>query len=131
MRTIVYLAFALASIAAPFAGADDRCGAPCNCEIRCPRCRCCVPEVEVVKLKKECFEVECVPICIPRITFPWERIKRCKSSCGELCCQPPKCAHVRNVRVLVVKEYECHECAYSWTPVCCDHPGCGHTAGGP
>jgi hypothetical protein len=88
-----------------------------KCELRCPRCQCCVPSVDVEKIKETCWEVEYEPICIPHVTFPWER-KYCRAPCGELVCPPAKCARTRNVHVLKLVEYECKQCKYSWKPVC-------------
>jgi hypothetical protein len=78
--------------------------------IVCPQCHHhCQLEVETVKEKKSCFDVECEAICIPHVKLPWED-----------CCEPPKCARTRLVHVLVEKDYECERCHYKWTPVCCE-----------
>ena len=95
-------------------------GPTCGCQIHCPRCHCCLPEVEIEKVKKRCWEVECVAVCIPRVTFPWEYKKCGPGPCGEPCCPPAKPAKTRNVHILKAVEYECRECRYKWTPVCCE-----------
>jgi hypothetical protein len=91
--------------------------------IHCPRCHCCVPSVDVEKIKEHCWEIECEPICIPHVTFPWER-KHCSAPCGEISCPPAKGAKVRNVRVLKLVEYECKVCKYTWKPACLPPAGC-------
>jgi hypothetical protein len=79
---------------------------------RCPRVQCpscekyCKVESEIVKEKKYGWDVECKPICIPKVTFPWQK-----------CCEP-KCAKMKYVRVLKKEEYECEHCQYKFTPVC-------------
>ena len=92
----------------------------CGCQLHCPRCECCLPEVEIEKFKKHCWEVECVPVCIPQVTFPWEHAKHGHHGCGPLYCPPAKPAKTRNVHVLKEVEYECQRCRYKWKPVCCD-----------
>ena len=94
-----------------------------HCEIRCPRCKCCVSEVEIVMVKKPCWEVECEPVCIPSVSFPWE-LPDCKKGCNWFCCPPAKCGKVRMVHVLKPQEYECQECHYKFTPVCCECDRC-------
>ena len=77
----------------------------CGCHVQCPSCHhYCKLSVDKEKVKNYCWEVECKPVCVPRVHFPWE--------CG---C-PPKCAKVIHVNVLKKKEYECEECKYTWTP---------------
>jgi hypothetical protein len=88
-----------------------------DCQISCPRCHCCVPKVEIEKMKQHCWEVKCEPICIPQVKFPWER-KPCAAPCGEIYCPPAKCAKTRHVHVLQLVEYECEVCKYTWTPLC-------------
>ncbi len=78
-------------------------------EVTCPCCHhVCKLSSEIVKEKNYCWNVECKPICIPRVRFPWE--KNCK----------PKCAKIKYVNVLEKREYECENCTYKWTPVCAD-----------
>lgn len=86
--------------------ADSGCasqGACCNEPTCCPNCHAtCVFEAKMVKVDKSCYEVECKPICVPRVRFPWQK-----------CCEPV-CADIKYVKVLKVKKYECEECEYSW-----------------
>ncbi len=93
------------------AGADG-----CGCHVQCPSCHhYCKLSVDKEKVENYCWEVECKPVCVPRVHFPWE--------CG---C-PPKCAKVIHVNVLKKKTYECEKCSYSWSPEpaeCCAG-GCG------
>lgn len=93
----------------------------CNCQIVCPCCKkYCIPERVKEEITKDCWEVECKPVCIPHFRWPWES-----------CCGPPKCAKVRMVHVLKKVEWECEVCKYKWNPVCneccnkCAH-GCKH-----
>ena len=79
----------------------------CGCEVQCPCCdHVCTLTCESSKEGKHCWEVECKPICVPCIRFPWDK-----------CCKP-KCAKIKYVKVLVKREYECEQCKYKWTPVC-------------
>jgi len=73
----------------------------------CPRCHCKI-SIEQVKEKKTSFDVTCKPICIPRITLPWQK-----------CCAP-KCARIKYVHVVKKVTYECKKCKYKFEPVCCD-----------
>ncbi len=59
----------------------------CN-QVRCPDCENCFPE-EYCKLKIEmgerefsCYEVDYKTICIPKVTFPWQK-RKC-GGCGNL-----------------------------------------------
>lgn len=80
-------------------------------EVCCPQCHyVCKFSVEKEKVKKYCWQTECKPICIPKVTFPWQN-----------CCAP-KCARVKHVSVLKKHEYECEKCKYKFTPECL---GCG------
>lgn len=88
-------------------GGCSGCKAHAGEPIQCPNCASfCKVEVETVKEKKTCWEVECKPICIPKVTLPWQK-----------CCTP-KCAKMKYVRVLKKEEYECEHCQYKFTPVC-------------
>lgn len=111
---------------------DDSCNSCCD-KIICPKpCGYCVPEYKCVDIKKTCFKVECKTICIPAITFPWERrINGCCSDCcdkagadGRNTCGPTKCGKVISVRSIkkssmVVgkqlvcnwKHIKCHACS--------------------
>ena len=78
-------------------------------QVRCPRCHTsCQLEIEKGKEKKSCWEIECKAICIPKVTFPWQK-----------CCQP-KCAKVKYVNVLKKKTWECEVCKTKWNAVCSD-----------
>lgn len=104
--------------------------------VRCPRCNwACELQAETVAETEHCWQIESVPICVPRVTFPWE--KRCHH-CGTRGCTAQTCglaaaqrkgAKVKCVRRLVKKEYECQRCEYEWSPKrlpCCGPPGsCG------
>ena len=104
-------------------GCKSHCGEP----IQCPNCaNFCKVEVETIKEKKTCWDVECKLICITKVTLSWQK-----------CCAP-KCAKMKFVRVLKQEEYECEHCQYKFTPVCdedCQVPfthgshGCGHGCG--
>jgi hypothetical protein len=79
-----------------------------------------VCDFSVVKDKetKHCYSTECKPICIPRVTFPWQ--KGCGHAKGKACgdeCSFNGCARVKVVRVLMKEEYECSRCKCVWTPV--------------
>jgi hypothetical protein len=82
----------------------------------CPQCQL---EVDKSKIKEYCYDVQCKTICIPRITFPWQ--KGCENGCDApcSCCPiPPNGAKIKTVRVLKKFEYECEKCKYKWTPEC-------------
>ena len=87
-----------------------------GCHLHCPRCNhVCKLHVEQEKETRTCFNVECEPICIPPVTFPWEK-----------CC-PIKPARVKYISVLKAEEYECDVCRYNWTPE--EVPACGCPCG--
>ena len=97
------LGFALAVIAGRLALAGE-----CGCSVQCPQCdHVCKLTCEETKEMKHCWKVECKPICIPRVKFPWEK-----------CCSPPKCAKLKYVRVLKKVECECKSCGYKWEAHC-------------
>lgn len=89
--------------------------------IKCPSC-CddCVLSAEKSTETKHCWEVETKTICIPRITFPWQRCggcgnKRCEGKDG--CSTPPPLngAKSKCVKILVKHEYECTTCKYKFS----------------
>jgi hypothetical protein len=80
----------------------------------CAECPNCKLKVEKAKVKKYCWEVECKPICVPKVRLPWQS-----------CCEP-LCAEGRNIHVLKKVEYECEECKYTWTPE--ENGGCANGA---
>lgn len=89
------------------------------CPPRCPNCKAyCKFEWENAKESKSCWCIERKAICIPKITFPWQK------------CTEPKCARVRWVNILKEMEYECPRCKCKWTVevVPCDHCGTGESA---
>jgi len=124
------------SVAQAGDGCDGKTG--CGCHVQCPRCS--APcEMAVTKDKEEhsCWEVECKTICIPRITFPWQKCHSCKGAgacdgkcdsghclqkgkhglCPDVVCDlPAKCGRTKNVRVLTKHTYECTVCKYKWEP---------------
>jgi len=87
-------------------------------ESRCPTCdKICHAEIVPTKEKKTTWDVECEDICIPAITFPWQK-----------CCQP-RCGKVITVNRLKKIEYECESCGCKWSieSLPCE---CGHGHGG-
>ena len=93
MRTMPYqIAAALLIAAFPLwhYGSDQPAqAATCDsksCDSCCPRCQL---KIDKKKVKKHCYDVQCETICIPRITFPWQR--GCKNGCDLPCdcCPPP------------------------------------------
>ena len=55
----------------------------------CPHCsEPCFPSVSKSKTTKHCFAVDCKPICIPAITFPWQK---CNGKCDGASCQDKGC----------------------------------------
>lgn len=83
-------------------------------KVRCPDCNyVCQLTKEQVTETKHCYDVECKPVCVPPITFPWER----GSGKGKGLATPKRCGKVKVVRVLVKEEYECTKCKCKWTAV--------------
>jgi hypothetical protein len=106
--------------------------AQCDSDAGCPTCSACCPkcklEVSTENVKKHFYEVVCKDICIPKVTFPWQkpRCDKCDGGCDPGCCDCPipcKGAHIRNVKVLKKFEYVCERCKYKWTPECCNCNG--------
>jgi hypothetical protein len=132
------------------ARAGDGCGdSKCGVGVHCPRCHgTCELSVSKEEVKKSCWDVECKTICIPRITFPWQKCGDCGSCCGGKCglgksggkgadpdcnldcvksggaqaCGAARCARAKTVRTLKKVEYTCGHCKYKWTPS--DDKGC-------
>ncbi len=71
---------------------------------KCPKCQhdYCVLSCKSESVSRNCFDVDQEIVCIPKITWPWQK-----------CCNP--CAKTRTVNVLRVKKYECLECKYKWS----------------
>ena len=108
--------FALASIASWPALAE--CDSDSGCSACCPRCKL---EVGTENVKRNFYEVVCKDICIPKVTFPWQKpcSDSCKGGCASGCCECPvpcKGARIRTVKVLKKYQYECERCKYKWTP---------------
>ena len=110
--------------------------AGCCDNARCEPCSyTCCPEVKTVKVKKYCWEVECKPVCIPKVNCPlfsFFRKDNC-DPCTELdaCGRPLSslCAEVRTVKKLKKVDYECEKCVVEWK-VQCTTPGCGKCCDG-
>jgi len=121
--TLIACLFPLVSITGVPARAQ--CDSDSGCSACCPKCKL---EVSTEEFKKHFYEVECKPICIPKVTFPWQkpRCDKCDGGCDPGCCDCPipcKGAHIRNVKVLKKFEYVCERCKYKWTPECCNCNG--------
>jgi hypothetical protein len=93
-------------------------GEPFPCCEQCGRPRLtCTVEEKAEKVKKSCWEVKCKEICIPAVTFPWQK--------KHGCCRPARCGKVRIIHVLEKKEYEVEQCRCKWNlePTCeCPRP---------
>lgn len=88
-----------------FDGCDcDSCSSGKRIVKRCPKCHndFCTLKCKNVVVDKKCFDVDQKIVCIPRITWPWQK-----------CCNP--CARTRTVNVLGIKKYQCCECKYIWS----------------
>ena len=113
IRSVIYLltvSLLLAITTRTWAGHGCGQSDDCCCQVECPQCHhVCKVSVDKVKEEDYCWEVDCKPICIPRVHFPWE------------CACPPKCAKIKYVNVLTKKTQECEVCKYTWTPTetCC------------
>ncbi|MBW3539513.1 MAG: hypothetical protein KY476_04520 [Planctomycetes bacterium] len=140
-RTCLAIALCLATGPAIAAAADHACSATSACGdcAGCPPCaaKICRPEVKTEKLKKTCYNVECKPICVPDITFPWEK-PQVECGCagcvgGEGACEgwQPRCGRVKYVKVFEKDSIEIGEtCVCEWkiedAPAacnCCELPG--------
>lgn len=139
--TAFVVAGLLMSLVALRTYADGGCG--CACRVECPHCHhVCEFSVEKEKVKQHCWEVECVPTCVPDVCFSlqdlfaWKK-KSCCQSGGGGCCDPhcaglcqPRCGKVRYIHVLKRKEHECERCKCKFTPKLvpgcqpCDYGGC-------
>jgi hypothetical protein len=106
------------------------CGGGC-CTHQCPNCNAtCRSKVSEGKEEKHCWDTKCETVCIPRITFPWEKCctKVGDGCCGKCCPAPAPCGKVITVRRLMKHEYECPVCKYSWEVNDCG--GCNGCSGG-
>ncbi len=61
--------------------ADDSCVSGC---VACQQCGCQM-KVEDIKVSHHCWQVETKTVCIPPITFPWQK------RCSEVDCVDPGC----------------------------------------
>jgi hypothetical protein len=100
------------------------CDPESGCSTCCPKCKLSVSSEEI---KKHFYRVECKTICIPKVTFPWQKpcCIGCDGGCDGGCCDCPipcKGAHLRTIKVLRKFAYQCERCKYKWTPEClsCD-----------
>lgn len=95
------------------------CGTKACCKVQCSACgKTCVPELVKTEKTNSCYNVACKDICIPKITFPWQK-----------CCTP-QCGKVISVRVLKKVEYKCPSCKYQWSVVSSGCGECGTAACG-
>jgi hypothetical protein len=93
--------------------AEECCVEPCGMV--------CCATVKTVSEKKHCFEVECVPVCIPKVHCPLFRFfaSNNPSGCGEEdcdggCCDG-LCGEVRVVHKLKKTSYECEKQVVVWS----------------
>ena len=115
------------------AGAADGCGcskATEGCHSCCEGCMLiCSPECKTVKEKKHCWDVECEPVCIPKVRCPLFNLfgfgsgaSACCDSCGDqFCngncngnCQQASCGKIRVVRKLKKVEYQVEKTVVEW-----------------
>lgn len=115
------IAFSVAMLVGRTATAGDGC-----CSAKCPNCDyVCEMTIDHSPVKKYCWKVEYKPICIPKITLPWQRgCGACKGGKdGKGCAGCSGCAKIKYVKVLVKHEYECPSCKCKYTPVPCGKGG--------
>ncbi len=131
--TIILTTFLLSAPLTPAAADHGQGHAHGKSMVQCPSCKSgCELHVDKGRETKSCWEIEFKPICIPRVTFPWQ-YKRCACGSGKSdgkCCghAPLNGARVKTVRKLKKVEYECAKCKYTWKPIC---PGCDKSGKGP
>ena len=95
------------------------CGTKACSKVKCSACgKTCVPELVKTDKTKTCFNVVCKDICIPKVTFPWQK-----------CCTPQS-GKVISVRELKKVEYKCPSCEYKWNIVSTGCSECGTAACG-
>ena len=117
MKTI-YLAIAMALLMMPIAtnhAASPIANCGCTSTSACGTKACSKVKCEKTK---SCYNVGCKDICIPKVTFPWQK-----------CCTP-QCGKVISVRELKKVEYKCPSCEYTWKVVSTGCGECGTTACG-
>ena len=121
MRTIFCLiaaALLIAPAATMQAAGGDKNASHGRCRL-CPGCgHDCTLEVSKDQEARNCYDVECKPICIPRVVFPWQKKACCdtKGCDGKSCCTLNNGARTKYVRVLKKYEYHCSVCKYKWNP---------------
>ncbi len=101
LRRLLLMGLAIGGLVAPPARAIER---GCStCRQHCPRCQA-VCELKISKDEetRTGWDVECKPICIPRVRFPWQS------------CDAPLTARVRYVKSLKKVEWKCPTCKYQW-----------------
>lgn len=108
----------------------------CCDNVSCAPCSyVCCPEVKQEKVKKYCWEVECVPVCVPKVKCPlFSFFSKDKCDpCTDLdaCGRPLSslCADVKMVKKLKKVEYECEECVVEWKVQCVSN-NCGKSCDG-
>lgn len=104
----------------PPGGLKPVCGAACMepCQLVC-RC-----DVRTVTETRHCWEVEQVPVCIPKVRCPLfdfltgrsrDDCAGCaRGDCDGTLCSGGSCGRVRYVKRLVRKEYECETQVVEW-----------------
>ena len=63
----------------------------------------CSPQARMVEDEQPCYRIERREICIPEVTFPWQK-----------CCGPPKCGRVICVNKLEQDTRTVRKCEYTW-----------------
>lgn len=94
--------------------------------VKCSKCdHVCEMTIDHSPKKKTCWRIEYKPICVPKVTFPWQKGCGCGKSGkgGKGCSGCNGCAKVKYVKVLVKDEYECPSCKCKFTPVPCGKDG--------
>ena len=136
VMTALVLAFSVNAIAE----AGDGCCKPSGCgSSACGSyLLICKGDAKLEPVKKTCWDVECKPICIPPVRFPWQK-NGCGDGCGDDCgaddcgaesCTDSGCSEksswcdglcglgecrIRYVKKMKKVEYECgQKCVYSW-----------------
>jgi len=130
------------------ANAADVCGgckATEGCQSCCEGCRLvCSPECKTVKEKKHGWDVECEPVCIPKVKCPLFNFfgfgssksagcencgdKSCNGNCDGRC-QQVACGRIRTVHKLKKVEYETEKTVVEWKVKRCAID-CGKCGGG-
>lgn len=101
IHSLVVVAFAIFSLQSLSAGNFQKLST--GCLARCPSCQHTCRAVPVTyNIKKSAYEISYKQICIPAITFPWQK-----------CCEP-RCGKVITVKKLHKVSYECERCGCKW-----------------